>query len=161
MKSNFFKQYFGWIILVATLIFFDQITKWWIRKNFSLYEEKILTSFLAITYTTNTGIVFGFLSGANEIMIFVITTILLIVVSMLKTFSVSFGKFGILVACLIISGGIGNLIDRILLGKVTDFIDLRWNYKNIWPVFNLADSYVFIGMCLIVLKSVFKKHKKV
>lgn len=134
------------------LIFLDQITKYLIRKNFVLHQTKQLTSFLALTYTTNTGVVFGLFEGFNLFFSLVIMLILFIFLYFAKSIKKDIGEtLGNFVICLIFSGGIGNLIDRLFLGKVTDFIDLQWNYKNIWPIFNLADSYVFVGMWVMII----------
>ncbi len=140
-------------ILCFFLIFLDQISKFLIRKNFVLYQTKQITSFLAFTYTTNTGIVFGFFEGFNFFFSIVIVIVLLILIIYAKSIRNDLGEnLGNFVITFIFCGGIGNLIDRIFLGKVIDFIDLQFNYKNIWPVFNLADSYVFIGVWIMIIK---------
>lgn len=146
-----------WLVFTLFLISLDQLTKFLIRTNFKLNETKQIFSFLALTYTTNTGIVFGLFPGANMFFIVVVILVLLFVLLSAAEIINEFGFLGKLVICLILSGGIGNLIDRIFLGKVIDFVDLQWNYRNIWPIFNLADSYVFVGVCLLTLKYVIKE----
>lgn len=143
---------FSYILLCTILIFFDQITKYLVRTNFYIYQTKQLLPYLAITYTTNTGIVFGWFQGANSIFTGVVVIVLITFFLTAKDIISEFGTTGKIAVCLIISGGVGNLIDRILFGKVTDFIDLQWNYRNIWPIFNFADSYIFIGICLLTGK---------
>ncbi len=142
------------------LVLTDQITKYIIRTNFRLYQTKQLLPFLAITYTTNTGIVFGWFQGANLVFIVVVSIILTIFFLSYKNIVTEFGVVGKIVSCLILSGGVSNLIDRIFFGKVTDFIDLQWNYRNVWPIFNLADSYIFIGICLLTVKYISNLLKK-
>ncbi len=141
-----------YLILSIILISLDQITKYLIRTNFTLYQSKQILPILALTYATNTGVVFGLFANYNIIFIFVIIFVLILVAFSAKNIIQEFGATGKIVVCLIISGGIGNLIDRIFLGKVIDFIDLQWNYRNIWPIFNFADSYVFIGVWILVIK---------
>lgn len=153
------KKYFYVLTTVAILVFFDQLSKWWIRKSFELYESKSLTSFLAITFTTNTGVAFGMFEGYNSVMVIMVIMILIVIIFSFKNIETEFGIIGTGAMILIISGGIGNLVDRIFFGKVTDFIDLQWNYKNIWPVFNFADSYTFIGVWTLIFKSMFNKIK--
>ncbi|MCX7716464.1 MAG: signal peptidase II [Endomicrobia bacterium] len=141
-----------YILCCVFLIFLDQITKFIVRTNFHLYQSKQILPFLAITYTTNTGIVFGWFQGANLIFTVIIVFILATFLFTSKSIILEFGTTGKIVIGLIICGGVGNLIDRIFFGKVTDFIDLQWNYKNIWPIFNLADSYIFVGVWVLVIK---------
>ncbi|MCS7227942.1 MAG: signal peptidase II [Endomicrobia bacterium] len=141
-----------YILCCVFLIFLDQITKFIVRTNFHLYQSKQILPFLAITYTTNTGIVFGWFQGANLIFTVIIVFILAAFLFTSKSIILEFGTTGKIVIGLIICGGVGNLIDRIFFGKVTDFIDLQWNYKNIWPIFNLADSYIFVGVWVLVIK---------
>ncbi|MEN3013020.1 MAG: signal peptidase II [Endomicrobiia bacterium] len=158
MKKIFLNN-FWWILLFLLLVFLDQYSKYLIRANFSLYQTKQILPILALTYTTNTGVVFGWFAGVNFLFVVVVTLILIFVLISAKEIIKEMGPLGKLVVCLIISGGVGNLIDRIFLGKVTDFIDLQWNYKNIWPIFNFADSYVFIGVCIVIMKYLFTKIK--
>ncbi len=157
IKQNLYK--IKWFIYVVGLVYIDQLTKYLVKTNFKLYETKQILPFLALTYTTNTGIVFGWFQTkyANILFSFVIIIILSILIVSSKNFVKEFGGIGKISLCLIISGGLGNLVDRIFFGKVVDFIDLQWNYKNIWPVFNLADSYVFIGIWLLIIKYFLKK----
>lgn len=118
------------LILVFLIIALDQLSKFiFTDKNFGI-----------INYITNTGMVFGFLKGYNSL--FIIITmffVLFIFYLFLKEKNIGYS--------FILSGAIGNLIDRILFGFVRDFIDLR-----IWPVFNLADSFMVIGILLLIWK---------
>ncbi|MCX7956440.1 MAG: signal peptidase II [Endomicrobia bacterium] len=145
-----------WFLVFILLVTLDQTTKFLIKKNFALYQTKHLLPFLSLTYTTNTGIAFGLFQGMNLIFIVVVLFVLIFFLKSSKHLNEEFGKLSNLIMCLILSGGVGNLLDRIFYGEVIDFIDLQWNYKNIWPIFNLADSYVFIGICFITIK-MFKK----
>ncbi|MFQ3675131.1 MAG: signal peptidase II [Endomicrobiia bacterium] len=162
IKKNFSKLY-SLLPMITILLFFDQISKWLIRNNFKMFESKQLTSFLALTYTTNTGVAFGMFEGNNNF--FIVSTIIILVMLMifLDTVEQDFGKYSVYAVMLIISGGIGNLLDRIFLGRVTDFIDFQINYKNVWPIFNFADSYVFIGVWVLIISFIhqFLKSSKV
>lgn len=91
------------------------------------------------TSTVNTGIAFGFLQGYNWIFIIVSLIVLVICIFNYKKHKLEFS--------LIIGGLLGNLTDRIFFGYVRDFIDLR-----IWPVFNIADSVIVIGVLLLAYK---------
>ena len=121
---------YTYLLLGLLLIILDQLTK-------------ILTfkkSFFIINYTTNTGAAFGIFQGFNTILIFISFLVILFIILYLKRAKQH------LPLILILSGIIGNLIDRILLGFVRDFIDIR-----IWPVFNLADFYITIGALILIL----------
>ena len=167
MKTNFFeiKEMFSklcpWLFVIMILLFFDQISKWIIRNNFEIFESKQLTPFLALTYTTNTGISFGLFEGNNNFFILTTIVILFILIFSVEAIEQDFGKIGLYSIILIISGGIGNLLDRIFFGRVIDFIDIQFRYKNIWPIFNLADSYVFIGVWILVISFVLQRYKKI
>ena len=154
------KKNLKWYILGVILISLDQLTKFFVRRNFVLYQTKQIAPFLALTYTTNTGTVFGLFEGQNTIFSIFIFIVLLFLIFSAKNIVEDVGSIGKLTICLIFCGGIGNLIDRVFLGKVIDFIDLQWNYKNIWPVFNLADSYVFIGVWTMVVAYFLKYYKR-
>jgi len=146
---------------VLFLVALDQVSKLLIRNSFELYESISLLPVLALTYTTNTGIAFGLFEGYNFFFILVTVAVLSVVVTSAGKIQRDFGKAGVIALYLIVSGGIGNLIDRVFFGTVTDFIDLRWKGQNVWPVFNLADSYVFIGAWILGIKyllGVFKRR---
>ncbi len=128
------------IIILLILILLDQLTKFYFKgKNFFIFN-----------YTQNTGSAFSLFSGLNAILIVIGLIILILLIYFY------FKTKGIiqLSLLLIITGTISNLIDRIFLGFVRDFIDFK-----IWPIFNLADSLIVIGVILILLKE-FKIIKK-
>jgi len=123
------KGYFT-IIIFLFLIMLDRITKVWAA---GLKVEKDY-GFFAFTYITNTGA--GFSTFQNMNIFLAILAIILLAV--LIYFRDSVPRFSLM---LIISGIIGNVIDRIFYGSVIDFINLKF-----WPVFNIADSMIFIGV---------------
>ncbi len=116
-------------ILIFILVLVDQITK-------VIFKNK---SFLIFNYTTNTGAAFSLFQNQNLLLIIASVIILIFLIYLYKKYP----KIQLYLS-LIIAGTIGNLIDRIFLGYVRDFIDLR-----VWPVFNIADSLGVIGVLLI------------
>lgn len=98
-----------------------------------------------INYTTNTGMVFGLFKGYNFLFILITLIIVLFIGYILL-------KDGRLSYSFILGGAIGNLMDRLVFGFVRDFIDLK-----IWPVFNLADSFIVIGILFVIWEEFFKK----
>lgn len=132
-------------LLILSILFLDQFTKFLITKNLSLNQSiPIIKGIFHITLTYNRGAAFGILKGRVPLFIFTsIITILLIYLNLksarfkkLFTYSISLS--------LILAGAIGNLIDRSFSGYVIDFLDFR-----IWPVFNVADSAITIGAILL------------
>ncbi|MBU0467928.1 MAG: signal peptidase II [Candidatus Omnitrophica bacterium] len=138
-------------IVVIAVILFDRITKSFFSELLSFGESlPIIYNVLHMTMVHNTGIAFGFLKGhgAVPIIMTVIAFALLIFniyyyrkndEALTRSYMVAFS--------LIFGGAIGNLIDRITLGYVVDFIDFR-----VWPVFNIADSAITIGAVVILFK---------
>ena len=148
------------IIIIVAIIALDQWSKWAIKTSFNLYQSKpVIQDLLHFTYVTNDGMAFGlsFPGGKH---------VLLIMTILLTGFIVGFLwkeknghpliKYGL---ALILSGAIGNLIDRLLYGKVVDFLDLMIGNFH-WYIFNIADSSVTIGMILFIIHSVYIEQKK-
>jgi len=126
-------------IFAFLVVLIDQITKFFIRTN--NIDIKI-AKFLSIQYTTNSGIAFGLLQGYNMILVFfylIVLGIILYNYEKVKRFFVP--------GFLVLGGLVGNLIDRITLGYVIDFISI-----GLWPSFNIADACIFIGIILLVIK---------
>lgn len=131
----------AFLLLAAVVALLDQATKAFIRANFAVGERwPEGWELIRITHIRNTGAAFGILQGAGDF---------LVVASLLGVGAITFfllslpghGRLYPLTLSLILGGAIGNLIDRLRLGHVTDFID-PWNY----PAFNLADSAIVIGV---------------
>ena len=140
--------------IIVAIIALDQWSKWAIKTSFNLYQSKpVIQDLLHFTYVTNDGMAFGlsFPGGKH---------ILLVMTILLTGFIIGFlwkereghplVKYGL---ALILSGAIGNLIDRLLYGKVVDFLDLMIGDFH-WYIFNVADSSVTIGMVLFIVHSI-------
>ena len=139
-------------IIIAILIGLDQIIKYWALNYLKEIESiPVINNIFNLTYVENRGAAFGMLQ--NNQSIFVVVAILASVFGLyyVHTKKVNnLGKIGIL---LVISGAIGNLIDRVRLGFVVDYLDFHiiWSY-----VFNLADCFVVVGtilLCLYIITS--------
>lgn len=140
------------LALSSVIVISDQITKYAIRSSFFLGESKtVLSSFFNLTYVRNTGAVWGAFQHQNEWLALISLAVLFLIV-FFYYYLVS-GQALCSAAIGLITGGIlGNLIDRIRLGWVTDFLDFYWNESH-WPAFNIADSAMCIGVCLYLLAS--------
>jgi len=143
-----------WFFLIAGIVIgLDQLSKYLVRANMVLGESIPEEGFFRFTYGTNTGGVFGFFSNQT----FLITVAAIVSVVIILLYSRHKMAHSMLVKVslgLILGGSIGNLIDRVRFGAVTDFIDV-----GAWPVFNLADSAIDIGVVLLIIYILFKIKK--
>lgn len=143
-----------WFFLVAGVVIgLDQLSKYLVRSNMVLGESIPEHGFFRFTYGTNTGGVFGFFS--NQTFLITIAAIISVVVIILYSRHKMAQSMLVKVSLgLILGGSIGNLIDRIRFGAVTDFIDV-----GAWPVFNLADSAIDVGVVLLIIYILFRMRK--
>ena len=141
--------------IIFAIIAFDQWSKWLIKSSFSLYQSQpVIEDFFHLTYITNEGMAFGLTLPGGKLVLLILTIILTgFIAGYLwnERNGHPFIKYGL---ALIFSGAIGNLIDRMIYGKVVDFIDIMIGDFN-WYIFNVADTSVTVGMCLFVLHSVY------
>ena len=153
MKKNF--GILNLLLIFITFIFLDYITKLWAIENlFIEYKSIKLTSFLSMTPVWNSGISFGFFQNSGEIGRYGLTIFAFLVSAWLVLSSFKSPRYSSLGFILIASGAIGNAIDRIIYGKVVDFIDFYIEDIH-WPAFNLADTIIFIGACLFLYNQFF------
>lgn len=137
-------------LIAATLVIaLDQLSKSWVRGNLAPGESLPETGFLRLTYVTNPGFVFGLPANQTFLLIFPTVVILLIIPFFFYYLTVRCRSHitSLCTICLglILGGAIGNLIDRLRFGYVTDFIDIRlWDNFH-WPAFNFADASIVIG----------------
>lgn len=143
-------------ILLATLAVIlplDQLTKIYIDRRFALYESvTVIENFFSITYVRNPGAAFGILSESAFRIPFFITIGLVATVGILWYISrlEPERKWLPLALALVLSGAVGNLIDRVRLGEVIDFLDAHW-YQHHWPAFNVADSAITLGVGMLLI----------
>ena len=153
MKKNF--GIFNLLLIFLIFIFFDYVSKLWAIENlFIEYQSIELTSFLSMTPVWNSGISFGFFQDSGELGRYGFTGFAFGVSIWLIYSSIKLPRYSSLGFILIASGAIGNAIDRILYGKVVDFIDFHIEDLH-WPAFNLADTIIFIGATLFLYNQFF------
>ena len=138
--------------LTAAFIFFiDLVIKTYLRTNFAYQSIPVLNKIFHITVIFNTGAAFGILKGNSSLL----TCLSLIFIGLFFLFIKKEKPKSLffLVACgLILGGALSNLGDRIFLGFIVDYIDLR-----VWPVFNLSDSGITVGVGMLLIQSLWKK----
>ena len=146
----------GWLALALAVVVLDQATKLWAVGGLTLHRPVALLPFLNLTLVHNTGAAFSLLADAGGWQRWFFTVLTLAICAGLSVWLVRIaGHERPTAACLalIIGGAIGNLIDRLRLGYVIDFVDLHaagWH----WPAFNVADAAIScaaVGLVLLAL----------
>ena len=142
----------GFYLLFLVLVLLDQFTKQIFMSSFDLGQSIIVNSYLSWTYLQNTGAAFSIMADGGLIQknfLLAVSSLvsIWIVFWIQKTQATNLQK--LLGQFLLLSGAVGNLIDRAQYGFVIDFIDVHVN-GFYWPVFNLADSFIFLGVIFIL-----------
>jgi len=144
-----------WLPLTLVVIVLDQATKAWMVQNFRLYESVHLLPVLDITLMFNTGAAFSFLSSASGwqkwLFIALALGVSAAILAWLRRLSAGSQRLLCCSLALILSGALGNVIDRIRIGHVVDFISAHWGKAYYFPAFNVADSAITIGAILLIL----------
>ena len=151
MKRN----YLLFVLTVLVIVVLDQITKVYIDTHMTLHESiPVLHGFFNITYVRNPGAAFGFLSDASPFLrAFFLIGVSIFAAGLIVFYVVKMKTEDILLTygmSLIMGGAVGNLIDRIRLGEVIDFLDAAYHHH--WPAFNVADSAVSAGAVILFYK---------
>jgi signal peptidase II len=137
-----------WAALVAVALAAvgaDQLTKAVVASRLALYDEAHVIGPLWIHHVQNSGIAFGLFASATSLVILLTGAA---VAWMLYFFARSGSRHPVLPVALglVIGGSLSNLVDRVRLGHVTDFLDLKF-----WPAFNLADTFIVVGVAILLL----------
>ncbi len=151
-------RFFAWMAVATLVVVADQITKWAIVEWVALYERIPLNSFINLTHQRNTGAAFSLLADAGgwQRWFFIVLASVVSVVLAVWLWRIRNQGHAILAAglALVLGGAIGNLIDRILLGYVTDFIQV-WFGSWPFPSFNVADAGISVGAALLIIDALF------
>lgn len=146
-----------YLVIIILLVLIDQIVKILVERHMFFGDTiSIIDGFLHLTYVQNRGIAFGIFQGKVDIIsIATVIAIIGIIVYFLKNVKKS-NLFEKAAYVFIISGAVGNMIDRLTRGYVVDMIDFR----GIWSfVFNIADVYINLGVILLLLDLLLKRRK--
>ncbi|UCD72257.1 MAG: signal peptidase II [Syntrophobacterales bacterium] len=152
------KKYLILVVVFCAVFFFDQITKAYVHRTLHEFQSvEIVKDFFHITHIRNTGAAFGLLAGPTH----PLRTILFVIVSGLAIGVILIIYWKIweddtlhaLALSLLLGGAAGNLMDRVWMGQVIDFLDFHW-YDYHWPAFNFADAAICGGIGLILLNMV-------
>ncbi len=155
------KPPFRLVITISSLVLIlDQATKAWVHGQMALYQSvEVVPHFFNLTYLRNTGAAFGFLAGSPTALrigffIAISTVAIGCIVYLLKNFRSGQPPASAALAS-ILGGAVGNLIDRLRMGEVIDFLDFHW-YAWHWPAFNVADSAITVGVILLAYQLICK-----
>lgn len=146
------------LLLIATLVVIDQVSKYYFSNNFTYgQKQSVIDNFFYFTYTLNTGAAWSFLADVSWGQTFfkALTVVALVGFSFFYYSAVKKGYKWLRVALiLVISGTVGNFIDRVTINAVIDFIGFTFGSYN-FPIFNLADSFLVVGVIMIIFHFLF------
>lgn len=148
------------VYLAALTALLDQASKWWVLNN-PLANTQIhrVNDYLNLRLSWNKGVTFGLLNHHSDWAPFVLagaaTAIVLLLLGWLRRSETLYAGLGL---GLIIGGAVGNVIDRLRFGAVVDFIDVHYENHH-WYTFNLADSAIFCGVCLLLIENLAMRRK--
>ena len=151
------------ILLAVTplILLVDQLTKLYIDGTMKVYQSiPVIDGLFNITYLRNRGAAFSFLAEASWRLPFFLIATVIAVIAILVAFRKlrDDQRFAAVSLTLILSGAVGNLIDRVRMGEVIDFLDVYWKNHH-WPAFNVADSAICVGVALLAL-DMYREEKR-
>jgi signal peptidase II len=139
-------------IVTAVILILDQATKLYVDARFALYESvPVIEGWFHLTYIRNKGAAFGILANSSvRIPFFIgVTLVALLAIFWYLHRLRADQRLAAFALSLIFAGAFGNLIDRVRLGEVIDFLDVFWRHHH-WPAFNVADSAICVGVGLLI-----------
>lgn len=138
------------LLISAVIAFSDQLTKYFVRHHFALAESRpVVNGFFNLTYIRNTGAAWGMLGGQNTMLTLLSLVLLVLMVVFRRSFLSDTWPHRLALG-LLIGGIVGNLVDRIRLGWVTDFLDFYIGPHH-WPAFNIADAAICVGVGIYLI----------
>jgi signal peptidase II len=137
------------LIVIALVSASDQLSKLWVRTHLALGESLPLTDRLSLVNFRNSGSAFGLLANQAFLIVIISIASVLFILLFLRYLSPA-TTLSIVSIGLILGGAVGNLIDRLRFGYVTDFIYMRLWGNFHWPAFNIADTALVVGICVLI-----------
>lgn len=154
-------KYLILLALTPLILIVDQLTKLYIDGSMRLYQSiPVIDGLFNITYLRNRGAAFSFLAEASWRLPFFLLATVIAVIAILVAFKKlrDEQRFAAVSLTMILSGAVGNLIDRVRMGEVIDFLDVYWG-RHHWPAFNVADSAICVGVALLAF-DMFREEKR-
>ncbi len=151
-------RFTAWMVVAAVIVIADQATKWAIIEWVPLYDRVPINDFVNLTHQKNTGAAFSFLADAGGWQRWFFVVLASIVSVVIAVWIWRIRKEGQLLLSiglsLVLGGAVGNLIDRVRLGYVTDFIQV-WFGSWAFPSFNVADAGISVGAAFLIIDALF------
>lgn len=151
------------MVVAIVIVFADQVTKWAIIEWVPLYDRVALNSFINLTHQQNSGAAFSFLANAGGwqrwffvVLSTVVSGVIVVWIWRIRNEGPMLLPIGL---SLVLGGALGNLVDRVRLGYVTDFIQV-WFGSWPFPSFNVADSGITVGAALLIVDALFFSGKQ-
>ena len=151
------------VVLAGAVVVLDQISKAMVRSMLPLHESvSVVPGLLDLTHVRNTGAAFGVLNAVEipfkPVLMTAIALTALLAIGVFAVRTTSHEPMTQLGLALVFGGATGNLIDRVTIGSVIDFIDVYWRNWHFWA-FNVADSAITVGACLLILEmTILNRH---
>lgn len=147
----------------ALVVIADLLTKWWVATAIPVYEvREVVPGLLNLTHVRNRGVAFGLfnsLGDSGPMVLIVAGVVALVVVAIYFRQTEDEERLLLWSLALILGGAVGNLIDRVVNGAVTDFVDAYIGTHH-WHTFNVADSAISVGICLMLLDLVRERRAR-
>ncbi len=152
-------MWIGLSVIVLTVLF-DQVSKFFVYENMADGEQLFFGNLFNLVKVWNTGVSFSLFNGYGQTGAIILTVFAVVVAAFLFYWMLKeTNQLKIMALAFIIGGALGNVIDRIRFGAVLDFLD--FHYKNMhWPAFNMADSFICIGVFILICIEFFDNKKK-
>ncbi|MDQ7744558.1 signal peptidase II [Hydrogenophaga pseudoflava] len=144
----------AWLTAVAFLLALDQLSKAWFASTIALGSAVEVTTWFNLVHVLNTGAAFSLLADAGgwQRVFFIAVGFAVVVPITFVSLARRVDPLERVAGALLVAGGSGNLIDRMVSGAVTDFLDLHWRGLH-WPAFNLADVFIVLAVGVWILMS--------
>jgi signal peptidase II len=151
-------------LVTGSVVAVDQLTKWYVRRAMPLYASiPVIRGFFSITHARNPGGAFSLFAGASDairVPFFFLASAAAIGVLVYFLVQIAADQRWLLFAVAgVLGGALGNLIDRLAFGQVTDFLLVYWRQYQ-WPAFNVADSFITVGVVILIGHSFFARDAK-
>ena len=151
----------SYLLISLAVLVLDQWTKWLVELHLPYHSaHPVIPGFFNLTHVRNSGVAFGLFAsdhGKSSMLLVLLGLGALLAVGLYFWFTSSKDRLLLTALALVVGGAIGNLIDRISSGAVTDFIDIYVGNHH-WPSFNVADSAISVGIVLMAIDSFRPRH---
>lgn len=158
-------RYLALAAIASIIVILDQVVKLYIHTHFAVGDSMtVIQSYFNITYVRNTGAAFGILrdswEGFRQTFFMIMPVVAMVVIVGILRGVANTDRLQVLALSLIFGGAVGNYIDRLRFGYVIDFLDFHLKDFYSWPSFNVADSAIVTGVCLLLLLMSLNKQSK-